>query len=108
MISDEILGSGNDKKVKRTSAIQNLLWMLVNGLNPSYESVVDAMKEAEKEYESHKSHDVRYRSDDADKMSFKESCTALNKECMHIREKILQGVITTVNEKHNVDLFDLA
>lgn len=108
MISDEILGSGNDKKVKRTSAIQNLLWMLVNGLNPSYECVVDAMKEAEKEYESHRRHNVRYRTEDSDKMSFKESCTAMNKECMNIREKILQDVIATVNQKHNVDLFDLA
>ena len=40
MINDDILGSGNSRKVKRKSAVQNLLWMMCNGLDTSYESCV--------------------------------------------------------------------
>lgn len=106
MISDEILGAGHSKKITRNSAIQNLLWMLVNGLCPVYDCVKDAVIEAEKEYVSKEQYSLRYKGADYDDMTFKEACDGMNKECMNIREKILNEVIVKINSKYNVDLHD--
>ena len=97
MIDDEILGSGNSRKVKRKSAVQNLLWMMCNGLDASYESCVAAMQETENEYSSSYQYPTSYQTDDK---SFRESCGGLNKECMQIRERILTRTINNVNESY--------
>lgn len=106
MISEEILGSGNSKKITRNSAIQNLLWMLVNGLCPVYDCVKDAMIESEREYVSKEQYPLRYKGADYDDMTFKEACDGMNKECMNIREKVLNDIIVEINSKYNVDLHD--
>ena len=97
MIDDEILGNKGSRKIKRNSAIQNLLWMMCNGLDQSYDSCVAAMRLTEDEYSSNYLHKTAYQTD---KKSFKESCEGMNKECMQIREFILTHTIEKVNESY--------
>ena len=80
--------------------------MLVNGLCPVYDCVKDAMIESEKEYVSKEQYPLRYKGADYDDMTFKEACDGMNKECMNIREKVLNDIIVRVNSKYNVDLHD--
>jgi len=94
MIDDEILGNKSSRKIKRNSAVQNLLWMLCNGLDKSYDSCVNAMKLAEEQYSS----SLRY--DDMDEKSFRDSCEGMNKECMRIREITLKPIIEEVNSSY--------
>ena len=98
MISEAILGSGNTKKVTRSSAIQNLIWMMCNGLDKSYPSVVEAMKMAESEYtNTKKTYQLVYKDSDDTEMTFRDSCNGMNKECMNIRGKVLNEIIDEVN-----------
>ena len=94
MVDDEILGSKGSRKIKRNSAVQNLLWMMCNGLDPSYDSCVSAMILAEQKYCSSK------RYPDIDDKSFKDSCEGMNKECMEIRQMTLNSVIEEVERSY--------
>lgn len=94
MIEDEILGQGNGRKIRRNSAIHNLLWMMCNGLDRSYESCVAAMKLSEDNYSSTKTYTVPTSKE---QKSFRESCEGMNTDCMRIRDIVLSDIIKQVN-----------
>ena len=99
MVDNEVLGKGNTKKVLRSSAIQNLLWMMSTGLDVTYDNAKRALILAEHAYnDSTKVYQLKYKDANDTPMSFRDACDGMNKECMQIRYQVLDRIIDKVND----------
>ena len=91
MIQEEVLGNNNFKPFTRTSAVQNLYWMMCNGLE-TYDQVVAAVK----------LHDSAYNDKNRtftcgdDYKTFKECCNGMSAENLKARYTVFNEIINKV------------
>lgn len=85
MIDDKIL---DVKVLTRSSAVQNLYWMMCNGVD-TYEQAVAAVEAHEKAY---KNKDLTYTCGD-DEKTFKECCNGMSKENLEFRHIIFSEIL---------------
>ena len=88
MIDEKIL---EEKSLTRASAVQNLFWMMCNGVN-TYEQAVAAVEFHE---EAYKDKDLTYPCGDEEK-TFKECCNGMSKENFEFRHIILSDIVNKV------------
>jgi hypothetical protein len=88
MIDEKVL---EEKVLKRNSAIQNLFWMLRNGLE-TYDQVVEATILQEKAYQN------KDRTYGDDEKTFKICCDGLGKDNIEFRYEILSEIVEKVTE----------
>jgi hypothetical protein len=91
MIQEEVLGKDNFKPFTRTSAVQNLYWMMCNGLE-TYDQVVAAVKLHEKSYNDRN----RTFTCGDDYKTFKECCNGMSGENLKARHTVLNEIIDKV------------
>ena len=96
MIQEEVLGNNNFKPFTRTSAVQNLYWMMCNGLE-TYDQVVAAVK----------LHDSAYNDKNRtficgdDHKTFKECCNGMSAENLKARYTVFNEIINKVAPNTN-------
>ena len=89
MIDEKIF---DEKSLTRASAVQNLYWMLCNGVN-TYDQAVSAIELHEKAY---KDKDRTYACGD-DEKTFKECCNGMSTENFEFRYIILSEILNKVS-----------
>jgi hypothetical protein len=89
MIDEKIF---DEKSLTRASAVQNLYWMLCNGVN-TYDQAVSVIELHEKAY---KDKDRTYACGD-DEKTFKECCNGMSKENFEFRYVILSEILNKVS-----------
>ena len=88
MIEENIL---DYKCLTRASAVQNLYWMMCNGID-TYEQVVNAVEMHDTEYNNKT---ATYTCGD-DEKTFKECCNGMSAENIKARYEVLKKIISTV------------
>lgn len=93
MIQEEIL---EEKTLTRASAVQNLYWMMCNGID-TYEQAVSAVEQHNKAYND-KSRTFTCGEDDK---TFKECCNGMSAENLEVRYIILNEIVEKVTGRSN-------
>ena len=88
MIDEKVL---EEKYLARNSAVQNLFWMLRNGLE-TYDQVVEATLLHEKAYQN------KVDTYGDDEKTFKICCDGLGKDNIEFRYEILSEILEKVTE----------
>lgn len=91
MIQEEVLGKDNFKPFTRTSAVQNLYWMMCNGLE-TYDQVVAAVELHETAYNDK---NRTFICNDEHK-TFKECCNGMSAENLKVRYTVFNEIIEKV------------
>ena len=98
MIEENIL---DYKCLTRASAVQNLYWMMCNGID-TYEQVVNAVELQDTEYNNKT---ATYTCGD-DEKTFKECCNGMSAENIKARYEVLKKIISTVVGEENFSSID--
>ena len=89
------------KCLTRASAVQNLYWMMCNGID-TYEQVVNAVELQDTEYNNKT---ATYTCGD-DEKTFKECCNGMSAENIKARYEVLKKIISTVVGEENFSSID--
>ena len=98
MVEENIL---DYKCLTRASAVQNLYWMMCNGVD-TYEQVVNAVELHDTEYNNKT---TTYTCGD-DEKTFKECCNGMSAENIKARYEVLKKIISTVVGEENFSSID--
>ena len=98
MVEENIL---DYKCLTRASAVQNLYWMMCNGID-TYEQVVNAVELQDTEYNNKT---ATYTCGD-DEKTFKECCNGMSAENIKARYEVLKKIISTVVGEENFSSID--
>ena len=98
MVEENIL---DYKCLTRASAVQNLYWMMCNGVD-TYEQVVNAVELHDTEYNNKT---TTYTCGD-DEKTFKECCNGMSAENIKARYEVLKKIISTVIGEENFSSID--
>jgi hypothetical protein len=96
MIQEEILGMDGEKILTRASAVQNLYWMMCNGID-TYEQAVSVVELHNKAY-NNKSRTFVCGDDDK---TFKDCCNGMSAENLKARYVILKEIVDAVTNSIN-------
>jgi len=96
MIQEEILGTDGEKILTRASAVQNLYWMMCNGID-TYEQAVSVVELHNKAY-NNKSRTFVCGDDDK---TFKDCCNGMSAENLKARYVILKEIVDAVTNSIN-------
>lgn len=96
MIQEEVLGEDGEKILTRASAVQNLYWMMCNGID-TYDQVVSVVKLHDKAY-NNKSRTFVCGDDDK---TFKDCCNGMSAENLKARHVILKEIVDAVTNSVN-------